>query len=63
MYKYGSKTEYINLSFYAAMLFATEYKSEELTKLIDIQMEQTKRKISLLEQSQQHFETMLCLLI
>ena len=56
MYKYGSKTEYINLSFYAAMLFANEYKSEELTKLIEIQIEQTKKKISLLEQSLQHNE-------
>lgn len=56
MYKYGSKTEYINLSFYAAMLFANEYKSEELTKLIKIQIEQTKRKISLLELTLQHNE-------
>lgn len=57
MYKYGSKTDYINLSFYAAMLFANEYKSEELTKLIEIQIEQTKKKISLLEQSIEHDET------
>lgn len=56
MYKYGSKTEYINLSFYAAMLFANEYKSEELTKLIKIQIEQTKKKISLLEITLQHNE-------
>ncbi len=54
MYKYGSKTDYINLSFYAAMLFADEYKSEDLTKLIEIQIEQTKKKISLLEQSLEH---------
>ena len=59
MYKYGSKTDYINLSFYVAMLFANEYKSEELTKLIEIQIEQTKKKISLLEQSLEHYETML----
>jgi DNA-binding PadR family transcriptional regulator len=57
MYKYGSKTDYINLSFYAAMLFANEYKSEDFTKLIKIQMEQTKKKISLLEQSLIHNET------
>ena len=57
MYKYGSKTDYINLSFYAAMLFANEYKSEELAKLIEIQMDQTKMKISLLEQSLEHNET------
>ncbi|WP_026889893.1 PadR family transcriptional regulator [Lacrimispora aerotolerans] len=57
MYKYGSKTEYINLSFYAAMLFANEYKDEKLTKLIEIQIEQTKKKISLLEQSIHNNET------
>jgi DNA-binding PadR family transcriptional regulator len=56
MYKYGSKTEYINLPFYAAMLFANEYKSEELTKLIEIQMEQTQQKIFLLEQSLEYNE-------
>jgi DNA-binding PadR family transcriptional regulator len=57
MYKYGSKTEYINLSFYAAMLFADEYKSEDLIKLIKIQIEETKKKISLLEHSLVHNET------
>ncbi|KHD37698.1 PadR family transcriptional regulator [Clostridium acetobutylicum] len=51
MYKYGSKTDYINLSFYAAMLFVNEYKSKELTKLIETQIEQTKKKIFLLEQA------------
>lgn len=56
MYKYGSKTDYINLSFYAALLFADEYQSEELTKLIEIQIEQTKKKISLLEQSLEHYD-------
>ncbi|MBP1925616.1 DNA-binding PadR family transcriptional regulator [Sedimentibacter acidaminivorans] len=57
MYKYGSKTEYVNLSFYSAMLFANEYKEEELIKLIEIQIEQTQVKISLLEQSLKHNET------
>lgn len=57
MYKYGSKTDYINLSFYAALLFGNEYKSEELTKLIEIQIEQTKKKISLLQQSIENYET------
>ena len=51
MYKYGSKTEYINLSFYGAMLFADEYKTEELKKLIETQIEQTKERIFLLEKS------------
>lgn len=57
MYKYGSKTEYVNLSFYVAMLFANEYKSEELKKLIEIQIEQTNHKIFLLEQSIEHNKT------
>jgi DNA-binding PadR family transcriptional regulator len=57
MFKYGSKTEYVNLSFYAAMLFANEYKSEELIKLIEIQMEQTNQKIFLLEESLEHNKT------
>ena len=39
------------------MLFTNEYKSEELTKLIEIQIEQTKNKIYLLEQSLVHNET------
>ncbi|WP_312096040.1 helix-turn-helix transcriptional regulator [Niallia sp.] len=58
MFKYGSKTDYINLSFYAAMLFADEYKSEELTKLINMQIEQTQKKIFLLEQTLQFNETL-----
>jgi len=57
MYKYGSKTEYVNLSFYLAMLFASEYKSEELKKLIEIQIEQTNQKILLLSQSLEHNKT------
>lgn len=51
MFKYGSKTEYINLSFYGAMLFFDEYKKENLEKIIEIQIEQTKEKIFLLEES------------
>lgn len=51
MFKYGSKTDYINLSFYVAMLFSDEYKKEELSKLIELQIEQTKNKISLLQLS------------
>ncbi|MBS6507169.1 MAG: helix-turn-helix transcriptional regulator [Paraclostridium bifermentans] len=57
MYKYGSKTEYVNLSFYSAMLFADEYKSENLKKLIEIQIEQTKKKIFLLEKSLEEDKT------
>ncbi|MCR1949904.1 PadR family transcriptional regulator [Clostridium sp. DSM 100503] len=51
MYKYGCKTEYINLPFYGAMLFADEYKKEDLEKIIEIQIEQTKDRIFLLEES------------
>ncbi|WHY16881.1 helix-turn-helix transcriptional regulator [Paenibacillus sp. G2S3] len=56
MAKYGSKTDYINLSFYVAMLFADDYKKEELTKLIEIQIKQTKNKISLIQLSLEHDE-------
>ncbi len=57
MFKYGSKTDYINLSFYIAMLFGDEYNENELKKLIEIQIKETKKKILLLEQSIQHDET------
>lgn len=39
------------------MLFTNEYKSEQLIKLIEIQIEQTKMKISILEQSIQNDES------
>ncbi len=39
MYKYGTKTDYINLSFYAAMLFTNEYICLELSILLNIQIE------------------------
>ena len=48
MYEYGTKTEYVNLSFYAALLFAKEYKRDNMVKLIKIQIEQTEAKILLL---------------
>ncbi|CEH32850.1 PadR family transcriptional regulator [Romboutsia lituseburensis] len=51
VYKYGSKTEYVNLSFYSAMLFTDEYGSDDLKKLIEIQIEETNKKIFLLEKS------------
>lgn len=49
MYLYGSKTEYVNLSFYAALLFAKEYKVDNMVKLINTQIEQTRVKIQLLK--------------
>lgn len=51
MNRYGSKTDYINFSFYAAMLFYNLYEREEFIKLIEIQMDQTQNKIDLIEQS------------
>jgi DNA-binding PadR family transcriptional regulator len=51
IYKYGSKTEYINLPFYGAMLFSDEYTKEDLEKIIKIQIEETKERILLLEES------------
>lgn len=51
MHKYGSKTEYINLSFYGAMLFADEYDKSELKKLIETQIRQITDRIVLLEKS------------
>lgn len=49
MYKYGAKSEYVNLSFYAALLFAREYKTDKLVRLIDIQIGQTEAKMLLLK--------------
>jgi len=49
MYQYGVKTEYVNLSFYAALLFTKEYQSDNMVKLIKIQIEQTEAKIRLLK--------------
>ncbi|AFQ44892.1 PadR family transcriptional regulator [Desulfosporosinus meridiei] len=49
MYQFGTKTEYVNLSFYAALLFAKEYKSDNMIKLIKTQIEQTEVKIRLLK--------------
>ena len=51
MYQYGAKTEYVNLSFYTALLFAKEYKSDNMVKLVRIQIEQTEVKILLLKDS------------
>lgn len=51
MQKYGSKTEYVNLSFYAALLFSEDYSVDEMKKLIKMQIEQSMQKVELLEQS------------
>ncbi|MFL8673752.1 PadR family transcriptional regulator [Clostridioides sp. GD02404] len=57
MYKYGSKTEYINLSFYAALLFANDYKNEKLIELLETQIKQTQVRISLLNESIENNKT------
>ncbi|MGX7417324.1 PadR family transcriptional regulator [Carnobacterium gallinarum] len=59
MYKYGSQTDYVNLSFYAPMLFEEHYNSKEFEKLIQIQMEQTQEKITNLEKTLEHRGTVL----
>lgn len=51
MYKYGSKTDYINLPFYSIMLFSDDYKKEDFTKLLELQINQTESKVSLLDES------------
>lgn len=54
---YGTKTDYINLSFYAAMLFTDEYNSEGVKQLISVQIEQTKQKVLLLKQALEQNDT------
>ncbi|WP_395547640.1 MULTISPECIES: PadR family transcriptional regulator [unclassified Lacrimispora] len=51
MFQFGSKTEYVNLSFYTTMLFANEYKTEDFIQLIEMQIMQTREKITLLKKS------------
>ncbi|MCM3549146.1 transcriptional regulator, PadR-like family [Niallia circulans] len=49
MTKYGAKTDYINLSFYSAMLFEGAYDKEKMKELVLVQIKQTEKKIALLE--------------
>ncbi|CAH0121965.1 hypothetical protein PAE9249_04501 [Paenibacillus sp. CECT 9249] len=49
MTKYGTKTDYVNLSFYGAMLFEDEFDKEKMRDLILVQIKQTEKKISLIE--------------
>lgn len=57
MCKYGSKTDYVNLSFYSALLFANEYKKEKLIELLETQIKQTQVRISLLDESIENDKT------
>lgn len=59
MVKYGSKTDYVNLSFYAPMLFAEHYDSFEFERLIQIQIQQTQEKIVNLEKTLARRDTIL----
>ncbi|MGG4345260.1 PadR family transcriptional regulator [Paenibacillus lautus] len=50
MVKYGTKSEYVNLQFYGALLFANEYDKNKLLELIQSQIDQTKARIALLDE-------------
>lgn len=50
MTKYGAKSEYVNLQFYGALLFADEVDENKLLKLIQSQIDQTKSRIALLDE-------------
>lgn len=50
MVKYGTKSEYVNLQFYGALLFADEYDRDKLLELVQSQIDQTKARIALLNE-------------
>lgn len=50
MIKYGAKSEYVNLQFYGALLFADEFDKNKLLELIQSQIDQTKTRIELLDE-------------
>ncbi|MGG4495449.1 PadR family transcriptional regulator [Brevibacillus reuszeri] len=50
MVKYGTKSEYVNLEFYGALLFADEFNKNKLLELIQTQIDQTKTRIALLDE-------------
>lgn len=50
MVKYGTKSEYVNLQFYGALLFADEFDQKKLLELIQSQIDQTKTRIALLDE-------------
>ncbi|AUJ59611.1 PadR family transcriptional regulator [Bacillus velezensis] len=50
MIKYGTKSEYVNLQFYGALLFADEIDKNKLLDLIQSQIDQTKTRIELLDE-------------
>ena len=50
MTKYGTKSEYVNLKFYGALLFADEFDKNKLLELIQSQINQTEARIALLDE-------------
>lgn len=50
MVEYGTKSEYVNLQIYGALLFADEYDKNKLLELIQSQIDQTKTRIALLDE-------------
>lgn len=50
MIKHGTKSEYVNLQFYGALLFADEFDKNKLLDLIQSQIDQTKTRIELLDE-------------
>ena len=50
MTKYGTKSEYVNLQFYGALLFADEFDKTKLLELIQSQINQTEARIALLNE-------------
>lgn len=50
MVKYGTKSEYVNLQCYGALLFAEEYDKDKLLELIQSQIDQTQARIALLDE-------------
>ncbi|MGG1629806.1 PadR family transcriptional regulator [Rossellomorea sp. NRS-1567] len=50
MAKYGTKSEYVNLPVYGALLFADVYDKQKLLDLIQSQIDQTEARIALLDE-------------
>ncbi|MBN8191878.1 PadR family transcriptional regulator [Bacillus sp. NTK074B] len=56
MVKYGTKSEYVNLPVYGALLFADVYDKNKLVDLIQSQIDQTEARIALLDDYLATFE-------
>ncbi|MGA9290165.1 MAG: PadR family transcriptional regulator [Anaerobacillus sp.] len=50
MAKYGTKSEYVKLPFYGALLFANEFDKSKLLELIQSQIDQTEARLTLLDE-------------